>query len=173
MWYQYLKKKLIKKVGFTQSKVDECIFNRGKTIYAIYTDDSILAGPDKDEIKQIIKDIKKAGLDITVEGDLQDFLGVNIDHKDDGTIHLSQPHLNDNILKDLHLMDDKVKTKNTPAPSSKILSRHPESDNFDNMFTYRSVIGKLKYLEKGSRSDIAYITHQCARSSVDPKKGAW
>ena len=64
-----------------------------QTIYAIYTDDSILAGPDKDEIKQIIKDIKKAGLDITVEGVLQDFLGVDIDRKDDGTIHLSQLHL--------------------------------------------------------------------------------
>jgi hypothetical protein len=27
----------------------------------------------------------------------------------------------------------------------------------------------LNYLEKGSRANIAYITHQCARSAIDPK----
>ena len=32
------------------------------------------------------------------------------------------------------------------------------------------MIGKLNYLEKGSRSDIAYIVHQCARFSSCPKK---
>lgn len=32
------------------------------------------------------------------------------------------------------------------------------------------MIGKLNYLEKGSRPDISYITHQCARFSIDPKE---
>ena len=52
----------------------------------------------------------------------------------------------------------------------KLLSRHSDSEDFDNSFNYRSVIGKLNYLEKGSRSDIAYIVHQCARFSIAPKK---
>jgi hypothetical protein len=35
--------------------------------------------------------MKEVGLDITIEGDLTDFLGVNIDqHEDDGMIHLTQ-----------------------------------------------------------------------------------
>ena len=72
-------------------------------MYALYTDDSILAGPDKAEIDQIIKEMQEAKLDITIEGDLQDFLGVNIERKADGTIHLTQPHLIDQILKDLWL----------------------------------------------------------------------
>jgi Reverse transcriptase (RNA-dependent DNA polymerase) len=77
-WYQYLQKKLIEEVGFTQSKVDECVFYKGKVMYVLYTDDSILAGPDKAEIDKVIDDIRKAKLDITVEGDIQDFLGINI-----------------------------------------------------------------------------------------------
>ena len=101
MWNKYLVDKLVNVVGFKQSKVDECVFYKGSTVYVLYTDDSILAGPDKAEIEEIIEDIKKADLDITVEGDLQDFLGINIDRKEDGTIHMTQPHLIDQILKDL------------------------------------------------------------------------
>ena len=113
---------MVEEVGFTQSKIDECIFYKGKMVYILYTDDSILAGPDEKEIHQIIKDIKRAKLDITIEGDLEDFLGVNIDHRKDGSIHLMQPHLIDQILKDLRLNDNQVKAKTTPTTSSNQLA---------------------------------------------------
>ena len=61
-------------------------------------------------------------MDITVEGDVSDFLGVNIQRKKDGTVHLTQPLLIDSILKELHLTGDKVVGKTTPAAVSKILS---------------------------------------------------
>ena len=67
-------------------------------------------------------------------------------------------------------MDDKAKTKSIPAPSSKILSHHSDSKDFDNSFNYRSLVGKLNYLEKCTRSDIAYASHQCARFTSNPKK---
>jgi Reverse transcriptase (RNA-dependent DNA polymerase) len=107
-WYQYLQKKLIEEVGFTQSKVDECVFYKGKVMYVLYTDDSILAGPNKAKINKVIEDIRKAKLDITVEGDIQDFLGINIVRKKDGTIHLTQPHLIDNIVRELRLDDPRA-----------------------------------------------------------------
>ena len=71
-------KKLTEDVGFIQSKVDECILYRGNVIYLLYTNDMILAGPDKSKIDEVIEQIRGAKLDITVEGDLQDFLGVRI-----------------------------------------------------------------------------------------------
>jgi hypothetical protein len=169
-WYQYLTRKLIEEVGFVQSKVDECVFYKGNVMYVLYTDDSVLAGPDRAEINNVIKDIKKARLDITVEGDIQDFLGINIDQKEDGSIHLTQPHLIDSILADLRLEGSNVHTKATPAKSSDILRRHADSEEFDGSFDYRSVIGKLNYLERGTRADISYITHQCARYAVSPRK---
>ena len=64
-------------------------------MYVLYTDDSILAGPDEREIDDIINDIRSIGLDITDEGDIQDFLGIHIQKRPDGTIKLSQPHLID------------------------------------------------------------------------------
>ena len=144
---------------------------------ALHTDDSILAGPNEAEIDQIIKEMKQAELDTTVEGDIQDFLGVNIERKKDGSIHLTQPHLIDQTLKDLRLDRDKPIDKNLlkkaplmPAASSRTLKRHSDSKPFDNSFNCKSVIGKLNCLEKGLRSDAACITHQCARFSTCPKK---
>ena len=119
VWNKYLTEKLIKDLGFKQSRVDECVFYRGKTLYVLYTDDSLLAGPDRNEIDQIIEELQtKAKLAITVEGDLADFLGVNIERRSNGTIHMTQPHLIDQILDDLRLNDDSVKDKGTPAASS-------------------------------------------------------
>jgi hypothetical protein len=121
---------------------------------------SLQAGPKKDEIDQIIDELhKKAKLAITVEGDLADFLGVSIDRRSDGTIHLSQLHLIDQILEDLRLNGPNVKLRSTPAASSNLLTRHTDSESFDNSFNYRSVIGKLNYLEKATRSDIAYAIY--------------
>ena len=169
VWNHYLVNKLVNELGFKQSKVDECLFYRGQTLYVLYTDDSILAGPSEKEIDQIIKDLRKAKLDLTIEGDLQDFLGVNIEKKKDRTIHLTQPHLIDQILKDLRLDNDRVTTKTTPASSSVLLSRHSMSHPHDDSFKYRSVIGKLNYLERGTSSSISFITHQCARFTTAQK----
>jgi hypothetical protein len=66
-------------------------------------------------------------LQITVEGDLVDFLGVRIERKKDGTIHMTQPHLIKQILQDLRMMDESVKPRSTPAASSKVLTRHTRS----------------------------------------------
>ena len=169
VWNRYLNKILIEKVGFKQSKIDECVYYKGKTLYVLYTDDSILAGPDKDEIEGIIKKIEGTGLNITREGNISDFLGININKLPNGDIELKQPHLIDQILKDLKINDDNLKVKSTPSKVSQILHSGQKDAPFDNSFHYRSLIGKLNYLEKGTRSDISYITHQCARFTSNPK----
>ena len=162
-------KLLSDQVGFKQSRIDECVFYRGHSIYVLYTDDSILAGPDEDELNQIVEDMKTSGLKLTVEGDISDFLGVKVDRHPDGTIHMTQPQLIDSTLKDLRLEGPDTHIKNTPAKVGVTLTRHQESEPFDGHFDYRSVIGKANYLEKSTRPDIAYAVHQCARFSSDPK----
>ena len=65
---------------------------------------------------------------------------------------------------------DNVSTRKTPAMSTKVIGSYPDSPAFDQHFHYRSVIGKLNYLEKSTRGDIAYAVHQCARFAASPKK---
>ena len=169
-WYLYLKDKLVNECGFRPSKFDECVFYRGKAMYVLYTDDSILSGPDKQELEKIVEDMKAAKLELTVEGDVSDFLGVNIQRNNDGSFVLTQPKLIDSILEDLWLDKPNTTTKSTPAAASKLLSRHPRSEPFDGHFNYRRAIGKLNFLEKSTRADITYATHQCARFMAEPKR---
>mmetsp|Transcript_26540 Transcript_26540/g.37655 ORF Transcript_26540/g.37655 Transcript_26540/m.37655 type:complete len:1449 (-) Transcript_26540:1524-5870(-) len=175
-WNKYLTNKLVNDVGFTQSKYDECLFYKGNVVYILYTDDSILAGPDEDEIDQVISLIKEAGLKITDEGDIQDFLGVNIQRKGK-TVEFTQPQLIEKVLRALRFKvpgDDEstgliTKSKDTPAATSRVLLRHDGSKPHDESFNYRSVIGMLGYLTRCTRSDIAYAVHQCARFAANPK----
>jgi hypothetical protein len=168
VWYKHLVSKL-KSIGFKQSAVDECVFYHGRCIYVLYTDDSILTGPSDEELDAVITKMQQSGLDLTVEGDVSDFLGVKIERKDNGSIHMTQPHLIDQILQDLRLDKENVSPKDIPAPSSTLLKRYSESEPFDQSFDYRSIIGKLNYLEKTSRPDISFAVHQCARFAAAPK----
>ena len=168
VWNQFLIKKL-KRIGFRQSSIDSCVLYRGKTIYVLYTDDSIIAGPCKVELDKTITEIRQVGLDITVEGSLEDFLGIRMDRKDNGTIHMYQPQLIKQIMDDMKVDISNLNPKPTPMVSSRILKRHNSSDPHDESFHYRSIIGKLNYLEKGSRPDLSYSVHQCARFASQPK----
>ena len=70
--------------------MDKCIFYC-RTIYILNTNNSILAGLYQKEIDQVVRDVKRVKLNVTNEGDIQVFLGVNIEstkgweHKFDST----------------------------------------------------------------------------------------
>jgi hypothetical protein len=156
-------------IGFKQSKINHCLFYWGQSVHVLFSDDSILAGPDKAELDQIIDDMRRVRLKLAVDGDVSNFLGIKIQHKSDGMIHLTQPQIIDNILHDLHLMADNVKTQQMPVAVTTVLKRHLDNKQFDGHFDYRSVIGKLNFLKKKTRPDISCVTHQCAHFAADPK----
>ena len=117
VWNKYLTKCLVDKARIVQSKVDNCVFYKGNVIYLLYTDDSILFAPTQKEVDKCIADIQETGLNITVEGNVKDFLGVNIERRPDGTVKFSQPHLINKILKALQI-DATTTPKDMPAASS-------------------------------------------------------
>jgi hypothetical protein len=173
VWSQYLAKGL-KARGFVQSGIDECVFYRGKLILMVYVDDCILMSPDNQDIDDVIELLKKSiggarPFDVTDEGDISDYLGVKVTHLDDGTMTLTQPHLIDQIISDLGLKAN-TKTKDLPALSSRILNKDIDGQPFKEDWSYRSIVGKLNFLEKSTRPDLAYAVHQCARFSHDPKE---
>lgn len=122
-----------------QSQHDECFFVCGNVIFILCSNDSIILGPDKAEIDNLIDKMKQAGLDLTVDSKLEDFLGVNIDEmqgEHGPEFHLTQPHLIESILQDLRLDGTKVKTKDMPMASSKLLGQHKKSEDFDGNFNF-------------------------------------
>jgi hypothetical protein len=151
-WQLHLRKSLLY-LGFEKSNVDECVFYRGSTVLLTYVDDCILAGPSKDEIDACIRDMSKS-FNLTDKGDLSDYLGIKIAQLDDGRITLTQPHLIDSIIADLKFVAT-TKPKDIPSLSSSILQRDLDGEPFDKHWEYRSVIGKLNFLEKSTRPDLA------------------
>jgi hypothetical protein len=133
----------------------------------IYTDDTIITGPVQKEVNEAIELIASA-FKITTNDSIEDFLGVNIARLDDDTFKLSQPHLIKSILSDLGLHPNS-KSKATPSVKGTILHAHSDSEAHHEDWNYRSVIGKLNYLEKCSRPDISFAVHQCAGFSQFPK----
>jgi hypothetical protein len=90
VWYLHLKKNLLK-LGFKPSQHDECIFYYGKTTFKVYTDETILLVPDKEEIDLLVKRLGKT-FKIEDQGNLSD-----------GTLEWTKPALTQSILKDLKL----------------------------------------------------------------------
>jgi hypothetical protein len=101
VWYLHLRKNLLK-LGFKPSEHDECVFYYGKSVFIVYTDDTILLGADKDEIDLLVKRLRKT-VNIEDQGNLSDYLGIKIKRKPDGTLEWTQPTLTQSILKDLKL----------------------------------------------------------------------
>ena len=139
--------------------------------FLVYIDDCIVFGPNAQALDQVVKDLRTCPQQFTVEdqGDVGDFLGIRIKKKKDGSIHLSQPQLIDSIIQDLHLQPGS-NSKSTPSVTSTLLHKDTDGPDMQPEFHYRSVIGKLNFLEKSTRPDISVSIHQCARFSEAPKK---
>ena len=63
----------------------------------------------------------KVKLNITEEVIIEDYMDVNIDIKEDGTIHLAQTLLIEVIFNDLNLLHPVVNTQKIPACSPILL----------------------------------------------------
>ena len=167
VWHEYLVEGLIER-HFKQSIVDNCVFYKGSTMLLVYVDDAIICGPSSKVIDEIIASLKE-DFDVTDEGEIDDYLGVNVSRPTEDTIELKQPHLIQQILDEVGMLPQS-KTKDKAAPSSTILRRDLDGAPFREKWDYRRVIGKLNFLEKSTRPEIAYAVHQCARFANNPRE---
>ena len=67
-------------------------------------------------------------------------------------------------------MQDNTKPQSIPACSTKLLHKDTDGESTEANFHYRSVIGKLNFLEKTTHPDISVSIHQCARFQDNSKK---
>ena len=166
VWNKYLTKILLE-AGFVQSQVDECMFYFNDCIILIYVDDTIICGPTQAQVDHIVA-VMGTLFDVEDQGDIKDYLGVRLTKLNKGQIMLAQPHLIQSIIKDLGF-PPRTNPVATPALINQPLQPDPDGEPFKESWSYRSVIGKLNFLEKSTRPDLAYAVHQCARFTADPR----
>jgi hypothetical protein len=156
--------------AFSAMAIQWCLFSTHKKI--------ILAGQDSQELDDIVQEMRAVGFNLTIEGDIADFLGIQIDRFNDNTFNLSQPHLINDVIKELRLDGQNVAIKKTTGASSRRFwkvahlviklctiygdmskssgtSRNLDSLPSEEHFNYCWAIGQLNFLEKCSRLDIS------------------
>ena len=170
VWNQYMDPGM-RAIGFTLSKFDPCLYYRNSIIFLVYIDDCIVFGPNNKAIDEVVTDLCNSTQNFTLndQGEVGNFLGIQIQKLDDGSIVLTQLQLIDSIIQDLHLQSES-NPKNTPSITTKLLHKDANGRDMTPDFHYRSVIGKLNFLEKSTRPDISVSMHQCARFAKTPKR---
>ena len=164
LWFDHLKAKLETR-GFTQSSLDPCLFYCKTAVLVCYVDDIIMAGPESNVLDALVADLK-VDADLTEEGELAAFLGIQVSRKND-TFTLTQTGLTDRIISTLGL--NSANPTWTPT-TQESLGSDVDGLAMTDTWNYRSVIGMLLYLSNNSRPDIAFAVHQCARFSHAPKQ---
>jgi len=170
-WFDTLKTHLIS-IGFRQSTTDPCCFYRGDLILICYVDDCLIFCHDENKINAFVNELHSK-FTLTDEGDVATYLGIDVKkrQREGGSAtemeySLTQPHLTKRIIEFIALSDSKLHT--TPAEEKVLLNKDEEGPVRTYQWSYRSVMGMLNYL-CGTRPDILFAVHQCARFCEHPK----
>jgi hypothetical protein len=111
---------------------------------------------------------------LTDEGDIDKFLGIEINHLDDKRFEMSQPFLIERICTLLGLYDNDWGTvtnpKATPVGKPILLGKDKEGTPRKLQWKYRTAVGMLSYLQGNSRPEISMAVHQTAHFCNDPKR---
>ena len=121
--------------------------------------------PDRQWIDKVLE-LLKDEFEMTMEGDVMAFLGIQFKHLSGGEIEMQQIGLIERVLKATGLQDcspDKMPT------SQNTLGTDKNGLEFVEQWSYSLVVGMLLYLVANSHPEIAYVVHQCARFTHNPK----
>jgi hypothetical protein len=142
----------LENIYFLQSNFDPCLFISEQVICLVYVDGNLFFSPDQASIAEVIAKLKLEGLELEIEDDIAGFLGVHIDRKHDGTIHLTQTGLIGRIIKALDLQPYQH-LKQMPCEQG-CLGADLDGEPPHATYNYRSVLGQVGYLKDYTFRDI-------------------
>jgi hypothetical protein len=167
LWYKKLRESLLSpSLGFKESKLDPCLFIRHDCIVVTYVDDAIIFAKDETTVEKFLAELSRLKFDFSRDGTFSSYLGIQLDHRPDGTIKLTQPGLKQSILDVMGLND----ANPTKTPIVLPLFKHEESAPFDGNFNYRSALGMLMYVGNNTHPECAYAINACARYCINPRE---
>lgn len=159
----------MKKTGFQNSVADPCLFyrkrNKSRLYVAIYVDDGLIVGSDKKEITSFLKIIQEEFSMTT--GSLDNYLGLKIEQRKDGSIAVSQENYTRRILERFRMAESN-------AISTPVGREESDRDEvLSSEIPYREAVGCLMYLTTASRPDIAFAVNKAARAMEKPTVQDW
>jgi hypothetical protein len=97
VWNEFLVDEL-SSLGYKSLMIDDCVFFKDDVIFMVYVDYGIFLCPNDEVLKQAIRDIQNAGLNIEDQGHPADYVGVNIKRTRDGSYEFTQRALINSII---------------------------------------------------------------------------
>lgn len=164
-WYDLLHDTVLT-LGFKRSHADRCLYYQRLpdstiALLLLYVDDMLLVTQSTDLITRTTAALKKC-FQITIDEDPKFFVGFEI-HRDidKRTIALSQTKYVERILRRFNLQD--AYPQATPMDAN--LRVYKPDDGIDDT-EYRSMIGALLYVARGTRPDIAYAVNALSKAQT-------
>jgi Reverse transcriptase (RNA-dependent DNA polymerase)/gag-polypeptide of LTR copia-type len=164
---------IMKDMGFIQSMADPCLYFQqvdNSRVYVIqYVDDALIIG-DEHMVKQTLTELKKHVI-IKESTTVKEYVGCFILHdKEKGRAILHQTRLIESLEKEYK--HDKSKSYKTPAQPGSMLTKSsdPKVIEEDKNKEYRSTVGKLLYLLKHSRPDLANAVRDLSKVLDDTEE---
>ncbi|WVZ57835.1 LOW QUALITY PROTEIN: hypothetical protein U9M48_008174 [Paspalum notatum var. saurae] len=163
-WYARLKSFLLKS-GFVMGSVDKTLFllSRGSDTLIIYVDDIIFGGSSHVLVSSFAEQMS-IEFEMSLMGELQFFLGLQIKQGPEGTFVLQAKYTKD-ILKKFDMGDSKPMT--TPMSTNTALDADEDGEAVDQK-EFRGMIGSLLYLTV-TRPNIQFAVCLCARYQASPR----
>ena len=169
---------VMKKMECERSKADPCLFFKwdeiwGLVMWLTWIDDKLcIANPQRVEHEKntIMQHFKCDDV-----GPVKDYIGCKLEVNDnDRSIKMTQPVLVQSLSDEFEDIPQGANPL-TPARPGNILTKGDESDKLNPELhsRYRTGVGKLLYLAKHSRPDIANAVRELARHCHCPIKAHW
>ncbi|KAG8489820.1 hypothetical protein CXB51_017861 [Gossypium anomalum] len=157
-WFIKLRKFLVSS-GFVISKSDASLFVRVSsefTLYVlVYVDDIVITGSSSDEINCFVQRLHNE-FALKDMGELNYFLGIEVNRSSSGSLHLSQRKYIRELLTRSSMAN--AKGAHTPMVSSSALSKN-EGEPLADPTEYRSLVGALQYVVL-TRPNVAYTVNR-------------
>jgi hypothetical protein len=165
-WYGRLRGFLFER-GFKMGMVDQTLFllkqGRDILIVQVYVDDIIFGGSSNSLVARFADDMSRE-FEMSMMGELQFFLGLQIKLSKEGTF-VHQAKYTKDIVRKFKMEDSKAMV--TLMSRTTTLDADEEGEHVDQK-EYRSMIGSLLYLT-ATRPDIRFSVCLCARFQASPR----
>jgi hypothetical protein len=132
-------------------------------IVQVYVDDIVFGGSSNSLVATFAEDMSRE-FDMSMMGDLQFFLGLQMKRSKEGTF-LHQAKYTKDIVRKFKMEDSKAMA--TPMSTTTALDADEEGEHVDQK-EYRSMIWSLLYLMV-TRPDIHFLVCLCARFQASPR----
>lgn len=166
-------KTMLRNFDLKETKADPCVFVSNKKnqllIVAIFVDDGLIAATNNELVDTMVNYLKDNFE--TKEGELDHFLGIEIDLRPDGSIFIHQSSYCKRILERFNMEEANV--LHIPTDPQHSLDPNLSGSLEAGEVPYRESVGSLLYLSQITRPDITFAVNLVSRYLEKPLTIHW